>query len=143
MVVEGRSPRETLISAEEKLKSKHLYKIELYLIKIIPILLAGICVLNTALSYYDIDWPVLSYIGGISILPLLFLYISSYVFRFCTYHRLFLHYITVNWILDIVDYYWGISISDKEMFLLYWIITGIFLFLILWYHQKEIKKRKS
>lgn len=128
---------------EHSLRSKVLYKTELYLIKVIPIVISAIYVLNTILSYYDIDWPILSYIGGMSVLPLLFLYISSYVFRFCTYHRMFLHYIAVNWILDIVDYYWGIPISDKEMFLLYWAITGIFLFIILYLHQRERGKCKS
>lgn len=143
MEQEASYQKETASNAEERLKSKALYKIELYLIKVIPVLLAGICVFNTVLSYYDIDWPILSYIGGISILPLLFLYISSYVFRFCSYHRMFLHYISLNWVLDIVDYYWGIPVSDKEMFMIYWIITGIFLFFILYLHQKEKGKCKS
>ena len=127
--------------AEENLKSKDLYKIELYSIKVIPIILAGLCLLNTVLSYFYIDLPILSYIGGLSLLPLLFLYISSYVFRFCTWHRLFLHYITINWILDIWDYYWGIPISDRGLFLLYIIISGLFLFLIFYYKKYDTIKK--
>ena len=127
--------------AEENLKSKDLYKIELYSIKVIPIILAGLCLLNTVLSYFYIDLPILSYIGGLSLLPLLFLYISSYVFRFCTWHRLFLHYITINWILDIWDYYWGIPISDRGLFLLYIIISGLFLFLIFYYRKYDTIKK--
>ena len=46
--------------AEENL-SKLLYKIELYLIKIIPIIIAFIYLLNTILSYFYIDLPILSY----------------------------------------------------------------------------------
>jgi hypothetical protein len=123
--------------------TKRLYKVEIYFLKIIPMLLALTTLLNTLLSYFYIDAPILSYIGGISILPLLFLYLSSYVFKFCEYHRMFLHYVTINWILNIVDYYWELPLSNKGVFLLYMIITGISLFLVLYYHQKEVKKARN
>lgn len=63
------------MDAEARLKSKHLYKIELWVIKYIPMALALVCFINTTLSYFDIDLTIFSYIGGISILPLLFLYL--------------------------------------------------------------------
>lgn len=50
---------------------------------------------------------------------------------------MFIHYISVNWLLDIIDYEYGIPISDKGLFLIYMVIAGIFLFLILYYHKKE------
>ena len=117
---------------EESLKSKALYKIELYLIKTIPMILSLIALLNTILSYFYIDVPLLSYIGGTSIFTLIFLYMSSIVFRFCRYHRMFIHYVTINWILNIIDYYIGIPVSNKEMFLIYMTLTGITLFIILY-----------
>ena len=81
------------MAVEESLRSKTLYKIEIGLLKIIPMILAGIYLSNTILSYFlNIDLIVLSYIGGISLLPLIFLYLSSYVFRFCIYHRVFLFF---------------------------------------------------
>ena len=64
------------MSVEESL-SKSLYKIELYLIKVIPMVLSGIALLNTVLSYLYIDVPLLSYLGGVSVLTIAFLYISS------------------------------------------------------------------
>jgi len=126
---------------EERL-NKTLYRIELYLIKVIPMILSGIALLNTVLSYLFIDVPLLSYLGGVSVLTIAFLYTSSYVFRFCAYHRMFIHYITINWILNIIDYYIGIPLSNKGLFMLYMIITGIALFLILWlkFHQEEDTK---
>ena len=57
------------------LRNKDLYKTELYLLKVMPILLATIYLVNTVLSYYDIVLPALSYIGGLSFIPLLFMYI--------------------------------------------------------------------
>lgn len=118
-----------------------LHNLEIKTIKVIPMLLALITLLNTLLSYFDIDAPILSYIGGISILPLIFLYLSSYTFEFCEYHRMFLHYVTVNWILNIIDYYYGIPVSNKNMFLIYMIITGIFLFMILYLYLKSRNRK--
>ena len=120
-----------------------LHKLVVFVLKIIPMLLATTSLLNTLLSYWDIDWPVLSYLGGISLFPLIFLYLASYAFKFCEYHRVFLHYVTVNWILNIWDYYWGIPISNKGLFMLYMVITGLFMFLALYFHQKEVKSRKE
>lgn len=128
-------------TVEERLKSKYLYKIELYSIKTIPVILAALCLLNTILSYFCIDVPLLSYIGGNSLFTLAFLYLSSVVFRFCAYHRMFIHYIALNWVLNIIDYYIGIPLSNKDLFLMYIIITGIFIFIILHLHLKKIKRK--
>lgn len=121
----------------ENLRSKALYKIELYLIKIIPVLLAGIYLTNTVLSYFYIDLPILSLIGGMSLLPLLFLYISSYVFRFCGYHRMFLHYIVANDMLNYADYYGKVPCSDRTYFLIHIIIAGLALYIILYMKFKD------
>lgn len=118
-------------------RSKYLYKIELYLIKIIPMVFAGLSLLNTILSYFNIDLVILSYIGSVSVLTLLFMYLSSVVFRFCAYHRMFTHYTSVNWILNIIDYYIGIPISDRSLFIIYLSITGLFLFYILYLKFKK------
>lgn len=125
----------------ENLSSKRLYRAELFILKIIPILLSLIALSNTVLSYFYIDVPLLSYLGGISILPLLFLYLSSYVFKFCIYHRMFLHYVFLNWVLNLVDYYLGIPVSNKELFLFYMIMTGVFLFLILYFRRECVRAR--
>lgn len=114
-----------------------LHKTLIYILKIIPMLLASIAMLNTVLSYWNIDIPLLSYIGGVSLFPLLFLYLASYAFKFCLYHRMFLHYITITWVLNIIDYYYGIPVSNKTLFLVYMFISGVFLFIILYLHLKE------
>ena len=76
--------------------NKLLYKIELYLVKVIPMIQVLLSLLNTTLSYFDINTVILSYIGSVSFITLLFLYITSYVFKFCEYHRMFIHYTTIT-----------------------------------------------
>lgn len=117
--------------------NKSLYKTEIYLIKTLPIILAFLCFLNVLLSYFCIETPILNYIGGTSFLVLLFLYVSSLVFKFCIYHRLFIYYIITNNGLCIYDCYIGIDISDFKYLLLHCLLLFIFLCLMLYFHVNK------
>ena len=121
----------------EKLKSKMLYKIELLLLKTIPMLMALCSVGNSILSYLDIEVVILNYIGGVSILPLIFLYLSSYVFKFCEYHRMFLHYLLITDIINVYDYHVGFPLDDLEYLCLHMIVTAISLFMVLYLYMKR------
>lgn len=131
------------MDVEEKLRSKRLYKIELLLLKLIPMILAFTALLNSILSYFGIDLYILSYIGGISVFTMVFLYLSSYVFKFCEYHRMFLHYVVITWIINIIDYYIGIPITDLEYLCLQMIVAGISLFIILYLYVKHNKRAST
>lgn len=123
------------MDVEERLKSKFLYKAMLVSVRIIPILISGIYVLNTILSYMGIDWEGFSYITQFLFIG--FMYISSLTLRFCIYHRVFIHYIALTLALNIADYHWGLPLSDRNLFLMYMIITGMALFIALYLHQKN------
>ena len=127
----------------EKFVNKNLYKLELYSAKVVPMLMAGITLANTILGYYNIDAPILSYIGGVSILVVIRFYITSYTYRFCSYHRMFLHYIVVSNTLSIYDYNIGIPLDNRQFFGLNMIISGIFLFVILYLKFKVCKPLKE
>lgn len=118
---------------------KYLYKIELYLIKVIPMIYALLCLLNTVLSYFNIDVVILSYIGSVSFITLVLLYTTSYVFKFCEYHRMFIHYTTITWILNIIDLYIGIPISNVCYLGIQLIIAGLSLFIILYLYMHRKK----
>ena len=94
--------------------NKLLYKVTVIVLKILPMLLAFITLLNSILSYFNIDLVILSYVEGVSLITILFIYIASYTFKFYKYHRMFLHYIVVTWIINIIDLYIGILINDLE-----------------------------
>lgn len=123
--------------AESSINSKRLYKLMLGVLKVIPMLLA-LCELgNTIIGFLDIDSLALSFIGGVSFLPLLFLYLASYVFRFCEYHRVFLHYILATNILNIYDLYIGIPVNSRELLVIHCMVVAVTLYFALYYHQKE------
>lgn len=127
---------------EEERLNKVLYKLELYLLKIIPYLLAVCYFANTSLSYGGLDVPLLSLIGGISILPFIFLYVSSFVFRYCFYHRLPLYYILISECIAYYDIYFGIPINNRTLFSINLSIAGLFLFLIIYLKLKYAKSSR-
>lgn len=102
--------------------------------------MAFICLMNSIFSYFDIDLPILSYIASNSVVTIFYFYISSYVFRFCEYHRMFMHYTTVTWVINIIDLYIEIPIGDIPYLLLQLIVAGIFIFIILYLYVKSNKK---
>lgn len=128
------------MTKEENYKvSKYLYKLEIGVLKVIPMLIAGCYFLNTTLSYFGIDTPLFSYIGGLSLLPLLFLWLSSFVFKFCVYHRMFLYYVALSDIISYYDLYIGIPLDDRSLFVVNEAIVGLFLFIILYLKFKVCK----
>lgn len=119
---------------------KTLYKVELLYVKISPMLISLGILLCSILSYLNVDISIVGgYIYGVSLLTTTHMYISSYLYKFCAYHRMFLHYIVISNILYLLDYYIKIPLSDRNLFLLHIIIAGVFLFLILYYYTKRHK----
>lgn len=125
------------IIMEEKYLERRAHKILLILLKVIPMILALSAMTGTMLDFFCIDSSILSFLCGVSLVPLIFLYISSYVFRFCEYHRMFLHYIVVNNALVYWDYFIGVPVSTRGLFKIHIFVIGLFLFLILYFYKKE------
>lgn len=91
--------------------NKRMYKLELICVKYVPILIALITLIDVILYYFDIDFELINYIAGTSFLTMIPMYISSYVYKFCEYHRMFLHYIVVNKVVMMIDLYIGIPLG--------------------------------
>lgn len=116
--------------------NKRMYKLELLCVKYVPIIIAAIVLLNAILAHFDVYVDELNYIAGTSFLTLIPMYISSIVYKFYKYHRMFIHYILTHKIVATIDMYIGIPLEDGMLLLLYLIIAGIFAFLALYLHQK-------
>jgi hypothetical protein len=128
------------MTVEERLRSKFLYKIELVGIKLIPMIIALLYFIDTILDAYGIDVEFISHLFGLALLPWCFLLLSSFVFRFCLFHRLPLYYIALNHLISLIDYYIGIPVELKA-----WVIghIAILFIFILWMVVLHIKKKKD
>lgn len=124
---------------EERLQSS-LHKILLHWIKIIPIVLSVLSFLDTILSYLGIDSVIISYINAL--LVWLFLYLCSFVFHFCRWHRLFLYYLLVEGIINCYDYTFIIPLSLRPMIAIQCILAIIFISIGLYFHQHDKHARK-
>ena len=118
----------------EKSRRSNLHKLLLLVLKYIPMVIALCYMLNTML-YIEL----LSNIAGVSLLTWIFLYLASVVFEFCSYHRMFLWYILIDDVLNIVDYYWSIPISTDNLIRIHNILAVITLFIVLVLYAKSNK----
>jgi hypothetical protein len=117
--------------------TKSLYKIELLLIKVTPFIISIGYIIDITLSYFNIHSVILNYIIDLSLIPFIILYTSSFVFRFCIYHRLPLYYILI---LDSIHYYQcnnSIEIYYKHLTNLILISIGIIMLILVYIKNKE------
>ena len=126
---------------EENLKLKpkeNKLKLVLVILKTLPFLLALISVGTTILDYNNINSTFLNYIFFFLLYS--FVYISSYIFKFCSYFRLPLNYILIINIISIIDEYIGIPLSSYRLMQFYIIFTLIFIFYTIFKYVKSNKR---
>ena len=126
---------DTNMEENQKLNRKLLIIFK-WSLKLIPMILAGLQGLNTIISYFGIHIKAFAHCFVFCLIG--FVYIASYLLKFCEYHRMFLHYIVIIYIINCIDYYIGIPINDYDLLILYSIITIISLFIILYLKIKNI-----
>jgi hypothetical protein len=93
------------MSTENNLKSKTLYKLTIATLKVLPMIMVLGYFLMLIGFYFDSKYIVIPHILGTVIPPLIFIYITSYVFKFCAFHRIFIHYYAFINILNTSDHY--------------------------------------
>lgn len=99
--------------------NKQLYKVNLFLLKLLPVIM---CVGHLIASYgatfqittgFGIVLQIVSHYLGLVLAPMVFMYISSYIFKFCNYHRMFIHYILTMNLMNVTNWYFKIPISNE------------------------------
>ena len=115
------------------------YTLLIIVLKFIPILTALCYMSSTIFNYFGYNIEPLSNFGGMSVLTWLFIYLASIVFNFCAYHRMFLWYIFIDDLFNIIDYYITIPISTDSILMLHNILIGITLFAVLILYVKDNK----
>lgn len=113
-------------------------------IKLIPVIqMAGILFSNL---WYYLEWNnkvnfTLDYLIGDSLITTILLFICSYTFGFCKWHRLLITANFINITIAIIDIVVGIPVSDFKLLVLYLIISSIFILFGI-YHKFIYKNEK-
>lgn len=117
---------------------KHLF---ILLIKFIPAIQMAGMLLNNTLYYFDIDYLtyIFDFTIGNSLITTFLLYICSYLFNFCTWHRLIITANLINICIAITDTIILLPISDIQLLITYYAIAAIFIVASTIIH---IKKKK-
>lgn len=97
--------------------------------------LSALTFVDTILSYLCIDTPVIAYVNAL--LVWLFLYLSSFVFKFCRWHRMFLYYLLVEGIINWYDYTYIIPLNLKTMIVIQLFIVMSFVSIGLYFHKHD------
>lgn len=128
------------------LKTKELYKVDLFLLKLLPMIMAFSYIVAQYAAYFNIGsgpifvLQVVTHYLGLLLAPMMFMLISSKVFQFCNYHRMFIYYILVIQLMNITNWYAKIPISNFAYNVTQDIITvGFLLTALIMY----IKKRRE
>lgn len=127
---------------ESTLKSKTLYKITLLTLKMLPMIMSFSYLIMFVLANTVENWVIVPHILGTVVAPLTFVYLTSYVFKFCAFHRMFIHYYAFVELLNVTDYYVRIPISDEAITILHDSVTIIFLISVVITYIIKYKKDK-
>ena len=128
---------------EDKLENRINHKIFLIILKYIPHITAFFYAIYNLLGILDIDCVILGHLIHMSVFSWIFLYLSSYIFRYCYVHRLPLYYIAACDSITLFDYYIGIPLSDIGMIELHLVILSIIIYGYSYYYLKYVKDNKK
>lgn len=132
--------------------NKQLYKVDLFLLKLLPVLMCGGLIIASygatfqITAEFGIILQIVSHYVGLVMAPIMFMYISSYVFKFCNYHRMFIHYIAIIELMNVTNWYFKIPITNDLYNGIQITITITFLLLAIGmylYKRKQLKLCKE
>ena len=108
------------------------------LLKFVPVVGAICCASNSTLSYYGIDATFMGYVFYCFIL-VTWLALAK-LFHFCSFYYVMLAYLITTDIINIIDYTYGIPLSDKGYFVLQ---CGVFGFYLLFYTVLHVRDTRN
>lgn len=116
------------------------------LIKYIPIIqMVGMLFNNILYCFSDIYIIsyILDFIIGNSITTTFLLYVCSYVFGFCKWHRFIITANIINLLIANLDAYYRIPISDIQLLIVYHFVAAIFICISTYIHIKNNRDERK
>lgn len=121
-------------------------KILLLLIKFIPVIQMAGMLLNNTLCYFCTDLDtiyLLDYIIGNSIVTTILLFVCSYIFNYCDWHRLIISANFVNISLANIDAIYCINITDLQLLCIYYIVSITTIIMAITIHINKNERSKT
>lgn len=118
------------------LKSRFLYKLTSIVIKYLPFVLMFIQIILLILNFMGIVVPVLSLVGGTSLLFIFVLYLLSYLFQYCSLYRMPLWYNLTIGVIATLKSIGLITLDTLGIYRLIAFITGGFLLILIYFIYK-------
>lgn len=107
--------------------------------------MAGI-LFNNMLYYFEVNNAIsytIDFMIGNSIITTILLYICSYTFKFCIWHRLIITANFINLCIANYDAIIGIPITDIQLLIIYHIVACIFIIAATVIHIKQNYEHKA
>lgn len=109
--------------------------------EILPFILSVIGILHSIYYFnFEESGRIFSIIGGSSLITILSLWVTSWCFRFCFYQKVFLYYLTAIQLINIIDEYYTLPISNYNYCLISYITFGITIIMYAILKFKENKR---
>lgn len=121
--------------------NKSLHKLIILCIKYFPIILSTISIIFNTLWLLKIKLWILGYFGYTSILVIFFLYLVSYAFKFCKWHRMPIHYLLISNIINIIDNIFPTLLLNQELLIILIMLFVMFICLTLYFKLHENSNR--
>lgn len=117
-------------------------KILLLLFKYIPVMqMAGILI-NNLLYYFDVCRTIcycIDFLLGNSIITTILLFVCSYTFKYCKWHRIIIFANLINLVIANIDCIIIIPINDLSLLLVYYFVAAIFIIIATVTHLQKNK----
>lgn len=117
-------------------------KLFILITKFMPVIQLMGMIINNTLYVHDViikHYYILDFLFGNSVATCAMLYICSYTFGFCKWHRLIITANLINIFIATIDKGIMIPIKDIELLASYYIIASIFIILATYDHVKNIR----
>jgi hypothetical protein len=122
--------------------NKHLLKLTKALTMYLPMLFCFFTVIDTICMMCGVELNVFNYLGGYSILIVIYLLVNSFTFRYCLYHRIPIYYMCFMMVLNTLEYYFEIFGITYEYVFYFSTGTMIILYSFLKYRDNIKLKNK-
>lgn len=120
---------------------KRRHKLLIFVLKILPAIMASSYVIEMISIFLGFGTQVLVNFIGMIVAPILFMYLASYVFKFCEYHRIFIHYVLILEILTTIKWYYPIIVTSQLVLNISFFLSGLLMLCVVFFNVYKIYKK--